>query len=115
DTFGASQSPAVHPFPKTGEHARLNDFAAHSYVRIEVTDVVDIGLSLQHGYERFYDSLEGWIGHGQDGITIEKKGARNGEPYVAQVIHQALFHVEAGKRCRAGVDDSNEAGIFRLI
>src|SRR5207237_7130904 len=115
DALGASQSPAAHSFPCAREQTTPHDVAAYGHIWIEIPDVVSAGFSLQHGDESSNDSLEWRVGHGHDCVTIKEKGARNGEPNIAQVIYQALFHIEARKRSRTGPDASNEAGASRLI
>src|SRR5438046_1905729 len=66
-------------------------------LRAQVPDVVDIRFSLQHGQERSDDSLKWRVGHGQHDIAIKEERARQSQHHIAQVIHQAIFHVEPWK------------------
>ena len=85
------------PLPDTRRHTGGDDAASDRHVGVQVPDVVDIRFSLQHGHEGSDDSLKRRVGHGHHHIAIKEESARQSQQHIAQVIHQATFHVEPWK------------------
>jgi hypothetical protein len=106
---GAAQGPAMELFPDAGEEAGLDDGAADGHVRVEVADVVNVGLVFQEGDECADDAFERRVGHGQDDVAGKKQRAGHSQENVAEVVEQALFHLCARVIGRAGADDLDPA------
>src|SRR2546427_12767311 len=62
----AAQRPAVQPLPNPREQTAAQDSAAHGHVRIQVANVVNKGLALEHGHNCADDSFESGIGQRQN-------------------------------------------------
>src|SRR5579885_2921298 len=101
DSGSTAESPAVKPLPNAGEQARLDVRAGYGHIRIEVADVVNEGLALEHGDESTDDALEGRVGHSQNEVAGKEERARNGKRDVRQVVQDAELHREAGVVGRA--------------
>ena len=110
----AAQRPAVQFFPHSRQHSRRNNRAAHRHVRIQIADIVDIRLALQHGHECAGNPFERRIGHGQHHIALREQRARNHQRGVRQIIQDAFYHVKARKIRGARADDAYILFFFGL-